>query len=778
MAPARKRRLEEPKGSPPPSLPPPPPLPSSWEQWVASLTRLFASVFSVAYLLSQRDVEPSLSAVLYSLSRVSEEHVGPLPIRLLANLCPEFISLLPSPGGESLLLIDCQKKKPSSTKPRPRGREGSLSFSSKRNARLPSHLPALLSERQESVRHILRVYAEGAASRGETPPPLDSEGKEKEEGAGKEPESTHGPDGSDSGESCMEAWKEGEKVNTRNVCSFLMRQDGYASQLVHTRSEPPREGRFVPLQTVHMPPALSAAYRARGISRLFSHQAEALSAMQGGQHVILSTPTSSGKSLVYSVAAVSAVTADPYARAMFLFPTKALAQDQLKNFSALAEDACPSLLAATLDGDTSQPDRRQLCRRCHVFLTNPDLLHATLLPNHGEWAEVLANLKLLVVDEAHAYHGVFGSHVSLVLRRLRRLCTHYRASPRIVCCSATIGQPREHMAALTGLPLEAIASIERDGSPSGWRSFALWNPPPLRSIEVMEWHEKLPPGTARRRLSSLGEAARLLSLFVSHQIRTIAFVHARSVAELLLQRTHELLPSGNYIGRNLSRSLHEVRSRVTSYRAGYLKEKRREVEAALFGGSLLAVVATNALELGVDIGSLDATIHVGYPGSKASLAQQAGRAGRGCADSIALMIAGDNPLEQHPRALLDQRLEAVALNPYNHKLLAAHLIAAAEELPLRLPSRRSEGVREVEPEPETELGLWVQWSGAAQAGVRDGALRLQDERLHCAAKRCGEARRINLRDIDSRRLRVIVCSRREELQELETMEADAACLRL
>ena len=342
------------------------------------------------------------------------------------------------------------------------------------------------------------------------------------------------------------------------------------------------------------------------------------------------------------VPAIEAVIAKPTARVLLLFPTKALAQDQLGKLSALAEAACPMLLAATLDGDTPKADRlqlRQRCHvflsnpdllaygcslhhirlqppshtaaasltygcRCHVFLSNPDLLAATILPRHDEWSEVLSNLSLVAVDEAHAYHGVFGSHVSLVLRRLRRLCALYGASPTFVGCSATIASPRAHFALLTGLPAEAIAAVADDGAPRGERVCAVWNPPerppseadadPFCFREDVE-EEGRQPGGARRRVSTLAEAARLLALLVRHGLKTLAFVKARSVAELLVERTRALLPT-------------EQAERLQCYRAGYSKEARRAIEAELFAGRLLGVVATNALELGVDVGCLDAVL--------------------------------------------------------------------------------------------------------------------------------------------------------------------------
>ena len=487
---------------------------------------------------------------------------------------------------------------------------------------------------------------------------------------------------------------------------------------------------------------------------------------------------------------VSTVLRDPYARALLLFPTKALAQDQLGSLRAFADVACPHLYAATLDGDTSRPDRLQIAARCHAVLSNPDLLHATVLPQHADWSELLTNLKLVVVDEAHAYHGVFGSHVALVLRRLRRLAARYGASPRFICCSATLANPQEHMLRLTGIDVADMSVIESDAAPSGQRIIALWNPPPLAPSALTEWHERLPPGQAKRRASSLHEAATLLTLLLTHGLRTIAFVRTRAVAERLYEAVRDQLPESH-------------RSGLAVYRAGYNKEKRREIERALFGGQLLGVVATTALELGVDVGSLDATLHLGYPGSTASLAQQAGRAGRSGRDALALVVAADNPLEQHlmrsPKGILERPVDRTVLDPHNPVILRQHLAAAALEAPIQVPAgarlalaELAEGRTaptsggtsggpsggnepkpqvdepkaelelelEVEPElelevePEPHLGRWSEWRGAAERALVARDLRIVDGSLRLLQGKVPAP--VSLRDIDSRKVRLVV----------------------
>ena len=577
------------------------------------------------------------------------------------------------------------------------------------------------------------------------------------------------------------SWEPGEPVTARSFCAYVRHPSTaaewgeYREQLVHVATTPPCGGQRVPVPDVALPPPIVTALSAKGIDSLYAHQAEALSAAEA--HLMVATPTSSGKSLVYSVPAVAAVLRDPHARTIMLFPTKALAQDQLGSLSAFADVACPMLHAATLDGDTSRPDRLQIATRCHVVLTNPDLLHVTVLPKHAEWRELLANLQLIVVDEAHTYHGVFGSHVALVLRRLRRLAALYGASPRLICCSATLANPREHMCTLTGLDAADVRIIQCDAAPSGHRTIGLWNPPKLAPSALTAWHEKLPPGHAKRRASSLQEASTLLVMLITHGLRTIAFVRTRAVAERLYEATRDRLGDATRAG-------------LAIYRAGYLKEKRREIERALFGGKLTAVVATTALELGVDVGTLDCTLHLGYPGSTASLAQQAGRAGRGGRDALALLVAADNPLEQHlmaaPRAMLERPLERTVLNPHNPFILRPHLAAAAHERPLRILPRaqptpaaggeaaaasidvkaeaaveavaaRAGDVCSPCEEPEPLLGRWAEWSRAAKVAVAAHELRVIDDELHLLQGKVPAA--VSLRDIDSKRVRLVVTPR-------------------
>jgi DEAD/DEAH box helicase domain-containing protein len=450
---------------------------------------------------------------------------------------------------------------------------------------------------------------------------------------------------------------------------------GYRGQVFHIERLRARRARYGKLDRP-LPPDLEAALQGIGAGKLYSHQARAINAARRGQHVILATATASGKTLAYNVPALEAALADRQARALYLFPTKALAQDQLRGLRELAQAACGQLDGrryGTYDGDTPDGVRARLRREASIILTNPDMLHLGILPNHTLWVDFFANLRFVVLDEAHVYRGVFGSHVGCVLRRLWRVCARYGAAPQIIACSATIANPGEHLHRLTGI--EPLV-VDDDGAPGGARDFVLWNPPFVDRAR-----------TARR--SANIEAARLFARLVQAGIRTIAFTRARRVAELILLYARRILedeaPPAPAAGVPLA-------DRVRAYRAGYRPEQRREIERGLRpGGGLLGVTATSALELGIDIGDLDASILVGYPGTIASLWQQAGRAGRGVRRALSVLIARDDPLDQyfmrHPRDLFGRPHEHALIDPSNPYILEQHLPCAAHEIPL---SRGSE----------------------------------------------------------------------------------------
>jgi DEAD/DEAH box helicase domain-containing protein len=422
-------------------------------------------------------------------------------------------------------------------------------------------------------------------------------------------------------------------------------------ELAYLTEIPGREAQTVPLPELH--PQLGAALQGRGIDSVFTHQAESLAAARRGEHVVVATGTASGKSLAFNLPVLDALAAEPKLRALYLYPTKALAQDQAR---ALAELGVPRVKPAIYDGDTEHERRWQIRKWANAILTNPDMLHVGVLPHHDRWADVLANLRYVVVDEAHVYRGVFGSHVGNVLRRLRRAARIYGAEPQFLLASATIANPGELARALLGF--EATV-IEEDGAPRAERTIAFWNPP------VVDEPLQL-------RASALGEGARLLAELVSRGLRTICFTTSRKAAELIHRFAAERVDA-------------ETAARLSPYRAGYTPAQRREIERRLVAGELLGVTATDALELGIDIGLLDCALSVGFPGTVASLRQQWGRAGRR-SHGLAVLVASEDALDQffmrEPEALLGRRVEAAILDHANPRILDGHVLSAAFEAPL------------------------------------------------------------------------------------------------
>jgi DEAD/DEAH box helicase domain-containing protein len=423
--------------------------------------------------------------------------------------------------------------------------------------------------------------------------------------------------------------------------------------LVHVRDLPARAPEPRPFPG-DVPSLLIDRLRLLGVEGLYEHQARALDLVREGRNTVIATGTASGKTLVYNTAFASEALLDPKRTALYLFPTKALARDQLR---AARELRLSQLKAAVYDGDTPQAERPLIRRNANLVMTNPDMLHASILPDHTRWADFFLRLSIVVVDEAHVARGVFGSHVSMVLRRLRRLVAHYGGEPRFVLASATVGNPAELAERLVGLPFEAVVD---DASPAGGKVFALWNPPVIDEE------------TGARR-SALTDASILMSRLAEDGVKSIGFARSRRAAELLAEFTRRELPG-------------ELRRKVKSYRAGYLADERRELERQLATDELVAVASTNALELGIDIGSLDAAVLVGYPGTRASMWQQAGRAGRRSSGSLAVLVAQDDPLDQylvqHPADLFDKPAEAAVIDPSNPFVVEPHLLCAAREYPL------------------------------------------------------------------------------------------------
>ncbi len=450
-------------------------------------------------------------------------------------------------------------------------------------------------------------------------------------------------------------------------------------RLVESSAQHGREPRIAPIPP-DLHPAVATALAARGIDGLWSHQAEAFDASATAD-VIVTTGTASGKSLAFNLPVLDALCRDPTARALYLYPTKALAQDQAR---ALATLELPGLRPAIYDGDTPRESRGAIRRNANLILTNPDMLHLAILPNHPAWASFLANLQAVVVDEAHVYRGVFGSHVANVLRRLRRVSGR---DVRFVLASATIANPVELAQRLTGL--EDFALVDDDGSPGAGRTIAMWNPP-LTDVAL----------GARR--SPLAEASDLVAELVAGGARTICFMKSRRAVELMSRFTRDRLEA---LGHPL------LGARIAPYRAGYTAQQRRELERALVAGELLGVIATDALELGIDIGELDAAVVVTFPGTVASLRQMWGRAGRR-GRGLAVYVAGEDALDQffcrHPDEFLDRPVESAILDHSNEQIYAGHLLCAAHEAPLV---------------PADGATLGVDWEWHAKRLVAGGHLR-------------------------------------------------------
>ena len=439
-------------------------------------------------------------------------------------------------------------------------------------------------------------------------------------------------------------------------------------QIYHVEELPERPATYA---DVELKPQLREALARRGIERLYTHQADAIRHVREGKNVVVVTSTASGKTLCYYVPILETLIDDVMATALAVYPTKALAQDQLRGLSEVRDGTQDlDFLCGTYDGDTPQNQRRKLRNQAAVILTNPDMLHQGILPNHARWARFFQHLKFVVIDEVHAYRGVFGSHLANVVRRLHRICRHFGSEPQFVCSSATIANPREHAEKLTSRPMEIVTN---DGSPRGSKKFVLWNPPLLGHEQAREQHGWLTGGERR---SALWTAVEIMTALVKSDVQTIAFVQTRLMAELLATYAQQYL-------RPVSAKLAE---RVQAYRGGYLPEERREIERRLATGDILGVASTNALELGIDIGSLDACILVGYPGTIASLWQRAGRAGRGEDDSVVFLIAQNSPIDQylmyHSQYLFAQNPERAITDPDNPHIAVGHVKCALHELPL------------------------------------------------------------------------------------------------
>ncbi len=485
----------------------------------------------------------------------------------------------------------------------------------------------------------------------------------------------------------------------------LMVAPGYEGELVHVERIPYSEPSYGQLQS-DLAPALLRRLSSAGISQLYRHQAHAVDLLVQGRHVVVNAPSASGKSLCYQLPTLNAVLQDQYANALYMFPTKALAQDQLRSLRALGSPTLvPASCIETFDGDTSQELRGRVRKRARILLTNPDMLHVGILPNHALWSRFLHGLRYVVLDEAHVYRGVLGSHVANIIRRLRRLCAMYGSTPSFVCCSATIANAQEHAGRLCGVEFDLV---EGGDGPHGEKYFALWNPAVVN------------PATGVRR-SQNSEASSLLCKLAAEGLRSLVFARTRRVAELIYLYARERLPA-------------ELAKRISPYRAGYLAEDRREIERRFSEGELDGLVTTSALELGIDIGDLDATVLAGYPGNIASAWQQAGRSGRSESPSLSILVAQNNPLDQYlmrnPAFLFSRRFEQALLNPNNPYVLEPHLLCAAWERPLM-----AEEVAEIS---ETAPGLLDRM-------VARGLVRMRGGKLFPAPDLAYPAQRVNIR---------------------------------
>ena len=461
-------------------------------------------------------------------------------------------------------------------------------------------------------------------------------------------------------------------MNTLSALFDFWKQDpDTAPNFFAWRTTPARAAQTHPFPT-DLPDTLRETLSTRGIHELYSHQLSAWTQVRAGKNIILATGTASGKTLSYNLPVLTTMLHDPEARAIYLFPTKALAQDQFSNLQSL-QSSIANLKSAIYDGDTPQSNRPSIRKNASIILSNPDMLHTGILPHHANWADFFTNLKFIVIDETHTYRGVFGSHVANVLRRLKRVAEFYGAKPQFILASATIGNPQELAEKLIEEPVELI---DNDGSSRGERHFIIYNPPVTDAALGL-------------RKSALLESVRLANHLLTRDIQSVVFARTRRSVEIILTYLQGTSEQG--LGTRNAQTDYSLvpnsSSRIRGYRSGYLPMQRREIEQGLRDGSVKTVVATNALELGIDIGGLGAAILVGYPGTIASARQQSGRAGRGDAPAVSLLVASPNPLDQflahHPEYFFGSSPEMALVNPNHLLILLEHLRCALFELPFQ-----------------------------------------------------------------------------------------------
>ena len=458
-----------------------------------------------------------------------------------------------------------------------------------------------------------------------------------------------------------------------DILQSLRSDPAFSKRITHWETLPPRDGTYVPIPP-GVDPRIVEALRRRGIDRLYSHQAATFSAVRDGKSVVLVSPTASGKTLSYNLPVLQSLLEEPAAKALYLFPTKALSQDQQAELNGILLGGDIPVKVFTFDGDTPGSIRISAREEGRIIITNPDMLHTGILPNHPKWIKVLSHLRYVVLDEMHTYRGVFGSHMTNVIRRLKRIAAFYGTSPVFICCSATIGNPHE----LARKILETdVTLIDENGSPAGERHFLLYNPPLVDAVQGIR------RGVV---LESQGIATKLLKAGV----KTIVFARSRVRTELIAQYIRDSL-------KNFYTNNHGIR--VESYRGGYLPNERREIEKGLRDGTIHGVVSTNALELGIDIGGLDASILAGFPGSIASSWQQAGRAGRRNTVSLSILVASSSALDQfiirHPEYFFSRSPECGQIDPGNIYIQTDQLKCAVFELPFEDGEAFGEGATDI-----------------------------------------------------------------------------------
>ncbi|WP_078380234.1 DEAD/DEAH box helicase [Sutcliffiella halmapala] len=448
------------------------------------------------------------------------------------------------------------------------------------------------------------------------------------------------------------------RKSIHEVIHWMKTEESIAKNIVHWETVPQKEAQSVPFPE-QIEERLSEALTSRGISSLYTHQAAAFEAAIHKKHFVAVTPTASGKTLCYNLPVLQQIVKNNESRALYLFPTKALAQDQKSELNEIITQMGVPINSYTYDGDTAPAIRQKVRKAGHIVITNPDMLHSGILPHHTKWVSLFENLEYIVIDELHTYRGVFGSHVANVIRRLKRICRFYGSSPTFICTSATIANPKELAEGLTG---ETFELINNNGAPSSKKHIVFYNPPIVNK-----------PLNIRR--SATLEVRKLASEFLQEKIQTIVFARSRVRVEILLTYLQDLVK--NQLGKKS----------IRGYRGGYLPTQRREIERGLRNGEIYGVVSTNALELGVDIGQLQVCIMTGYPGTIASAWQQAGRAGRRQGEAVIVMVASSSPLDQyviqHPEFFLKSSPESARINPNNLVILVDHVKCAAYELPFK-----------------------------------------------------------------------------------------------